>query len=82
MKSMCHEVRRNSPSVAARSPMPFLRGHDVPDRRVLGGPQAGVVEPAGGVLGAGLQQGGRAQQAADVVGPERRFGARGHAGGT
>src|SRR5512146_557098 len=39
---------------------------------------AGPFDPPGGKVLAGLMQPRRAQQAADVVGPERRTGSAGH----
>ena len=56
----------------------LLHADDVPDRLVLGLREALVVEPAGGVRLARLEQLGRPQQAADVVGAERRTGSLGH----
>ena len=52
----------------------LLHADDLVDRGVLGGLQALVVERAGGVRLARLVQLGRAQQAPDVVGAERRAG--------
>ena len=49
----------------------LLQRDDVADRRVLDRAQLVVVDAAGRVVLAGLEQLGRAQQAADVVGPER-----------
>ena len=49
MKSMCHDARRNSPSVTDSQPDLLLHPHDVADRGVLGGAQLVGVEPAGGV---------------------------------
>src|SRR5579872_2521271 len=43
----------------------------VTDSGVLGGAQRGGRKTAGRVLGAGLQQRGRAQQTADMIGAER-----------
>ena len=60
----------------------LLQGDDVADRVVLDGPQAGGVDPAGGEVVTGLHQRPRAQQAADVLGPERRLGAGVHGRGT
>ncbi len=58
----------------------FLLGDRLDDGRVLDGAQRGVVQPAGLVRGPGLGEAPRAQQAAHVVGAERRAGAR-HGGG-
>ena len=55
-----------------------LQRHDVADRRVLDLPQPVVVELAGLVPGAGVEQRRRSEQAADVVGTERRERARCH----
>ena len=55
-----------------------LEGHHVADRRVLGRPQPCVVEIAGPVPGPRVEQRRRSQQAADVVGTERRERARCH----
>ncbi|GAB3304380.1 hypothetical protein GCM10027451_10030 [Geodermatophilus aquaeductus] len=56
-----------------------LQPDDVGDRLVLGTAQLGVVDLPGGVAGAGLEQRRGTQQAADVVGAERRAGGIGHA---
>ena len=80
MKSMCQDARRNSPSVAVLQADVLLQLHDVADRLVLDGAQLGVVELAGRVVGARLEQPRRAQQAADVVGPERRGVTHAHTG--
>ena len=73
MKSMCHDVRRNSPSVAALQADVLLHPHDLADRLVLDAREAppSSMRP-GGVLLARREERGRAQQAADVVGAERR----------
>ena len=71
---MCQVARRNSPSVTDCEPDLLLHADDLVDRVVLGGLEALVVELAGGVRLARLEQLGRAQQAADVVGAERRAG--------
>ena len=78
MKSMCQEVRRNSPSVAERSPTSACIAHDVADGLVLDDAQLVGGDPPSAVLGPGLQQVLRPQQAADVVGPERWGGAQRH----
>ena len=72
MKSMCHEARRNSPSVADCRPGIALERDDLADRLVLDRAEPGGVEPAGRVLRARREQLGRAEQAADVVGAKRR----------
>ena len=72
MKSMCQEARRNSPSVTGAQPDLLLHAHDLADRVVLDGAQLLVVEPAVRVRGPRVEQPLRAQQAADVVGAERR----------
>ena len=74
MKSMCQDARRNSPSVAERSPTVFLLRHGLADRLVLDAAQLGVVDTAVCVIVAGLQEALRTQQAPDVVGSERRSG--------
>jgi len=53
-----------------------LEGHRVADRPVFGRPQPCIVEIAGPVPGSSLEERRWAQQAADVVGPERRQRAR------
>ena len=55
-----------------------LEGHRVADRRVLGRPQSCVVEMSSPVPGPRIEQRGRSQQAADVVGTERWERARCH----
>jgi hypothetical protein len=55
-----------------------LEGHRVADRRVLGRPQPCVVQIAGPVPGPRVEQHRWSQQAADVVGTERRERARCH----
>ena len=80
MKSMCHDVRRNSPSVAARSPTRSCMATTSRIASSSAARSAGDVDLTGRVRGAGGQQGGRAEQASDVVGTERRFGAGRHAG--
>ena len=72
MKSMCHDARRNSPSVADRMPGLALELDDLLDRLVLDLPEVDGAELAGGVVLACLQQVRWPQQAADVVGAERR----------
>ena len=72
MKSMCQDVRRNSPSVADCKPDVALQLHRGANGLVLDRPQAGVVELAGGMTGARREQLGRPEQAPDVVGPEGR----------
>jgi hypothetical protein len=52
----------------------LLHADDIGDCGVLGGLQALVVELAGSVRLARVEQRGRAQQAADMVGAERRAG--------
>ena len=78
MKSMCQEARRNSPSVTDCSPASSCMRTTSRIASSSACAEAGVVEPAGGVRLARLQQLGRPQQAADVVGAERRTGALGH----
>ena len=80
MKSMCHDVRRNSPSVIAMQADVLLQLDGVGDGGILDGAQRVGVDAAGGELVARGEQLGRAQQAADVVGPEGRGGAEGHSG--
>ncbi len=72
MKSMCHEARRNSPSVADCSPTSCCiftteRIASILDRAQLLG-----ATPPGGELLPGREQLGRTQQAADVIRAERR----------
>ena len=62
MKSMCHDVRRNSPSVAVCSPTSSCMRDDVADRVVLDGPQLVGVDLAGGALArASSSAGGRSR---------------------
>ena len=56
----------------------FLHAHDLANRLVLDGAQPRVVDAAGSVILARLQQRRRAKQAADVVGAERRHVAERH----
>ena len=57
----------------------LLHPHRAGDLLVLDRAQAGRLDPPGGKVLAGLMQPRRAQQAADVVGPERgRAGSAGH----
>ena len=72
MKSMCQDERRNSPSVTVRRPDVLLQPHGLADRVVLDGAQLLVVELAVRVGRTRVEQPLRAQQAADVVGAERR----------
>ena len=72
MKSMCHDARRNSPSVAERSPTSRWSATTSRDRRVLDAAQLVGVDRAVGEPLPRLEQLGRAQQAADVVGAEGR----------
>ena len=73
MKSMCHEARRNSPSVADWQPDVLLHAHHVADRLVLDRAQlARVDRPRGVVVARAASSRSRSQQAADVVGAERR----------
>ena len=78
MKSMCHEPRRSSPSVAACSPIASCMRTAVAHGVVLDRAQLVGLEAPVGVVGARLQERGRAQQAADVIGAERRLGTPGH----
>ena len=55
----------------------LLQGDDVADRVVLGRAQAVGVDAAFAEVLPGLHELARAQQAADVLGPERRLGAGG-----
>ena len=72
MKSMCHDPRRNSPSVTERSPASRCSATTSSIASSSSSRSCGGVDPARGEVLAGLQQGSRAQQAADVVGAERR----------
>ena len=74
-KSRCHQERRNSPSVTALQPDLFLLADDALDLAVFDRLEVGRRNLALGALRARLLQGGRAQQAADMVGAERRLGA-------
>ena len=56
----------------------LLQAYDVGDRGVLGGRQLLVGDLALGMRRTGLEQRLGPQQAADVVGSERRCGAQGH----
>ena len=56
----------------------LLHPHRLGDLHVLDGPQVSRRDPAGGEVVAGLVQARRAQQAANVVGAERRAGSAGH----
>jgi hypothetical protein len=58
----------------------LLPADGLADRVVLDAAQLGGVDPPGGEVVARLQQLRRPQQAADVVGPERRSRARRHGG--
>ena len=58
----------------------LLHPHRAGDLLVLDRAQAGRLDPSGGKVLAGLMQPRGAQQAADVVGPERRAGSGGHLG--
>ena len=78
MKSMCHDARRNSPSVAERSPTSSCLRTTSRIASSSIAAQLGRVDPAGGVVVARLQQLRRAEQAADVVGAERRLRACAH----
>ena len=78
MKSMCHDARRNSPSVAdCRPTSSCMRTTSRIASSSIGAQLVGVDPPAGEVV-ARPQQLGRAQQAADVVGAERRSVAQAH----
>ena len=81
MKSMCQEPRRSSPSVASCRPIGLLQAHRLADRLILDRAQLVGVDGARRVVGPGLQQRRRAQQAADVIGAERRLGTPGHGSG-
>ena len=48
MKSMCHEARRNSPSVAELQPDLLLLANDIADRLVFDRPELGGVDPSCG----------------------------------
>ena len=79
MKSMCHDERRNSPSVADCRPAYSCSSHGLTDRLVLDARAARrrrADRPA--MLGARLEQLRRAQQAADMVGAERGCRSLGH----
>jgi len=55
-----------------REPNFFLQLYNVADRCILGGGEAGIVDFAGMECAKRLAQRGRTQQAADVVGTNRR----------
>ncbi len=79
MKSMCHEARRNSPSVADRRPTASCI-RTASRIASSSSPRSSIGSiAAGGEVLARLQELRRAEQAADVVGAERRCRARGHA---
>src|SRR5581483_488760 len=69
-----HVPRRAAELAVGRRLQPdlLLLPHDLADRLVLDAPQLVVVDAAGGVVLARLQEPLRAKQAAHVVGPERR----------
>ena len=71
MKSMCHDVRRSSPSVAACRPTSscIRTTSRIASSSTRAAPPSSI-RPSG-VLLARLEKRGRAQQAADVVGAER-----------
>jgi hypothetical protein len=76
-------VPRRAPELPVRRRLqshPLLHRDDVPDRLVLGRTQCRDVDLPRRVRRTRRQQGRRAEQASDVVGPERRFGAGRHAG--
>ena len=76
MKSMCHDVRRNSPSVTVRSPASLLQPDDVGDRGVLGRAELLVGDAALGVTLPGVEEHPWSQEAADVVAAERGCGSQ------
>ena len=78
---MCQERRRNSPSVAAWSPTSSWRRTASRMAVVLDRAQLGRVDPPRGEVVARGEQVRRAEQAADVVGAERRCRARRHQAG-
>ena len=79
MKSMCQEARRSSPSVIARRPTSSCIAIASRIASSSAARSSCAREAALVVRGARLEQRGRAQQAADVVGAERRDGSRGPA---
>ena len=78
MKSMCHDVRRNSPSVAVCSPTSSCRRTTSWMLGVLDRAQLLVGRPRRRRAARGPRAARRAQQAADVVGAERWRGACSH----
>ena len=82
MKSMCHDWRRNSPSVADLSPTSPCIRMIVADRGVLDLRELLGRDLACGELVAGLEHLLGAQQAADVIGAEGRTGVVCHAAGS
>ena len=78
MKSMCHDAAAEL-AVGCRAQTDLLlHAHDLADRLVLDCAQPRGVDAAGGVILARLQERRRAEQAADVVGAERRRVAKRH----
>ena len=75
-----HVPRRAAELAVRRRPQPDvgLHPHHVPDGVVLDRAEFVGVDRPLGVLGPRRQQSLRTQQAADVIGAERRFGADGH----
>ena len=84
MKSMCHDVRRNSPSVTVAQADRLLHADGVADRVVLDRTELLRGDAPRGRLLPRAQQRRRAEQAADVVGAERWLGAdcHGHSSST
>ena len=70
---MCHQERRNSPSVTALRPDLFLLLDHARDLAVLDLLELLGRDFALGALGACLVQRGGSKQAADVIGAERRL---------
>ena len=71
MKSMCHDAAAELAVGDGLEADVLLHPDARADRLVLDGVQLGRVDGAERELGAGVQQLGRAEQAADVVGTER-----------
>jgi hypothetical protein len=70
MKSICHEVRRNSPSVAQRSPVASC-GNDLADSGVFHLPETVGVQLTFGEGRSCPDELGGTKDAADVVGAKR-----------
>ncbi len=81
MKSMCQERAAELAVGRGLQPDLLLQTDGVADGRVLDGTQLGRVDPARGEVVARREQVRRAEQAADVIGAERRRRALTHQAG-